>query len=67
MTIGSSPPPSLPATVAWLESRLAHLESLGDFEASFALTSEHADWLLGCPDALSQPLIVPPAIASLNS
>ena len=66
MTVGSSPHPSLPATVQWLEARLAYLDSIGDFEASYALTAEHADWLMGCPDALSQPLIVPPAIASLN-
>ena len=34
MTVGSSPHPSLPATIQWLEARLAYLDSIGDFEAS---------------------------------
>ena len=67
MTVRSTPHPSLKATVAWLEERIALLDAVGDYEASYALTAEHADWLLGSPDALNNPLTVPPAIASLNS
>ena len=67
MTVGSTPHPSLKSTLAWLEERIAFLEAAEDYEASYALTAEHADWLLGSPDALNNPLTVPPAIASLNS
>ena len=50
----------------WLEARLAELEAKGDYEASFALTSEMADWLMRHPKAMNEPLLVPPTIASLN-
>ena len=46
--------------------RLAELEAKGDYEASFALTSEMADWLMRSPEAMHEPLLVPPTIASLN-
>ena len=49
MTIGSSPHRSLGPTLVWLEARLAELEAKGDYEASFALTSEMADWLMRSP------------------
>ncbi|MEB3176876.1 MAG: hypothetical protein VKJ87_04670 [Synechococcus sp.] len=67
MTVGSTPHPSLNGTIEWLEARIALLDALGDYEASYALTAEHADWLLRSPEAINNPLIVPPAIASLNS
>ena len=51
MTIGSSPHRSLGPTLVWLEARLAELEAKGDYEASFALTSEMADWLMRSPEA----------------
>ena len=66
MTIGSSPHRSLGPTLVWLEARLAELEAKGDYEASFALTSEMADWLMRSPEAIHEPLLVPPTIASLN-
>ena len=66
MTIGSSPHRSLGPTLVWLEARLAELEAKGDYEASFTLTSEMADWLMRHPKALHEPLLVPPTIASLN-
>ena len=52
MTIGSSPHRSLGPTLVWLEARLAELEAKGDYEASFALTSEMADWLMRSPEAM---------------
>jgi hypothetical protein len=48
--------PGLSETLRWLEGRLIELEANGEVEASYALSAEHADWLLGCPQACSQPL-----------
>ena len=56
---------SLMPTLAWLHERLALLEARGDVEASYALSAEQADWLLGCPEALAKPLVLPNAIAKL--
>ena len=54
----SSIHPSLNETISWLEWRLDQLEANGEIEASYALTAEHADWLLGCPIACKEPLTV---------
>ena len=49
-------------TLAWLSSRIELLEANEDFEGSYALTSEFADWLLDCPqpnlDILSLPSLL---------
>lgn len=51
--------PCIAGNLLWLERRLARLEAMGDYETAYALTGEWSDWLLGCPDSLGAPLVVP--------
>ncbi|MFZ4805136.1 MAG: hypothetical protein ACOYLI_10820 [Synechococcus lacustris] len=59
MDAKSSPHPSINGTLAWLGRRLEQLEAIKDYEGSFALTSEFADWLLECPQPNLKPLSLP--------
>jgi hypothetical protein len=65
MQTASNTHASLVSTMVWLHERLALLGARGDVEASYAPTAEQADWLLGCPEALAKPLLLPKAIAKL--
>jgi hypothetical protein len=59
MDAKSSLHPSSNGTLAWLASRIELLEANEDFEGSYALTSEFADWLLDCPQPNHEILSLP--------
>ncbi|MEN9877622.1 MAG: hypothetical protein RLZZ158_661 [Cyanobacteriota bacterium] len=59
MDAKSSLHPSSNGSLAWLASRIALLEAIEDFEGSYALTSEFADWLLDCPQPNLEILSLP--------